>query len=159
MSNVYYAQPTCLRIHGPLMAEIHDATISTLINPFTRQWDLTLLSSAFSSTNVDLIQKIPLSMRLDCVSGAAFVFSFFFFSFFIEKCISSGILSVNGSCLLCTGPTTSLTSKIFTGMCLSMGPVQHYSFTHKSLFSTKLSLKMGPIILFTYLKIILLQCF
>ena len=100
MSNVYYAQPTCLRIHGPLMAEIHDATISTLINPFTRQWDLTLLSSAFSSTNVDLIQKIPLSMRLDCVSGAAFVFSFFFFSFFflfllrsafqVEFCLSMG---------------------------------------------------------------------
>ena len=31
--------------------------------------------------------------------------------------------------------------------------------THKSLFSTKLSLKMGLMILFTHLKIILLQCF
>ena len=31
--------------------------------------------------------------------------------------------------------------------------------THKPLFSTKLSLKMGPTTLFTYLKIILLQCF
>ena len=35
----------------------------------------------------------------------------------------------------------------------------YYSWTHKFHFSVTFSLKMGPTILFTYLKIILLQCF
>ena len=35
----------------------------------------------------------------------------------------------------------------------------HYSRTHKFYFSTIFSLKISPTVLFTYLKIILLQCF
>ena len=35
----------------------------------------------------------------------------------------------------------------------------HCSWTHKFHFSATFSLKMGPMILFTHLKIILLQCF
>ena len=46
------------------------------------------------------------------------MFSFFLF---IEKSVSHEILSVNRSHALCTRPTTSLTSKSFTEMCLSMG--------------------------------------
>ena len=37
--------------------------------------------------------------------------------------------------------------------------IVHYSRTHKFHFSTTFSLKIGPTILFTHLKIILLQCF
>ena len=159
MSNVYYAQPTCLRIHGPLMDEIHDATIRTLINPFSWQWDLTLFSYAFSSTDVDLIQKIPLSTCLDCVSSATFVFSFFLFLF---------------SFLL-------LRSAFHVRFCLSMDPVQ-CAWDPLPLWLAKFSLKcvcqwvlctvhsptvlwkcpslsMGSTVLFTYLKIIFLQCF
>ena len=39
-----------------------------------------------------------------------------------------------------------------------VGPV-HYSRTHKFYFSATFSLKMSPTVLFTHLKIILLQCF
>ena len=41
---------------------------------------------------------------------------------------------------------------------LSVGPCTVHG-THKSQFSATFSLKMGLTILFTYLKIILLQCF
>ena len=61
------------------------------------------------------------------------LFYFFIFIFFIEKCISCGILSISGSCALCTGPTTSLSSKILTRMCLSVSPM-HYSQDPQTFF-------------------------
>ena len=85
-------------------------------------------------------------------------FYFLFLFFFIENCISRGILSISGSYALCTGPTTSLSSKILTKMCLSVSPV-HYSQDPQTFFLTKHSLKMDLTALFTHLKIILLQCF
>ena len=74
-----------------------------------------LLSKKFK-----LITKVELSMHLDCVFYAAIVHLRFPF-FFIEKCISRGILFVSRSYALCTGPTTSLTNKIFTKICLLVG--------------------------------------
>ena len=50
-----------LRIQGPLMAELQNAYVSSLINPSTRQWDLTLLPNVFSHEEAELIKKIPIS--------------------------------------------------------------------------------------------------
>ena len=69
-------------------------------------------------------------------------FLLFIFIFFIEKCISRGILSISGSYALCTGPTTSLSSKILTRMCLSVGPV-HYSRDPQTFFFNKTFIKNG----------------
>ena len=101
------------------------------------------------------VQIAFLVLRLRFPSSS---FLLFIFIFFIEKCISRGILSISGSCALCTGPTTSLSSKILTRMCLSVSPM-HYSQDPQTFFLTKHSLKMDLIALFTHLKIILLQYF
>ena len=57
-----------------------------------------------------------LSMRLNRVYILTFVFSFFFF-FLFKTAIYVGHGAVSGPRALCTGPTTSLISKYFTGMC------------------------------------------
>ena len=81
---------------------------------------------------------------------------FLFFLFLIENSVFTWHIVYQW--VLCTRPTISLTSKFCIEMCLSMDPCTVYE-THKPLFSHKLSLKMGLIVLFTHLKIILLQCF
>ena len=62
-------------------------------------------------------------------------------------------------------PTFAFSSFLFFFL-FGKSAFQHFQWvpctvygTHKSLFSHKLSLKMGLMILFTHLKIILLQCF
>ena len=96
-----------------------------------------------------------LRQRLDCVSVVLHL-RFLFIFIFIEKHMK--MLSISGSPTLCTGPTTSLTNKISGGQCCPVGLCTIYR-TQKPLFSTKLSLKMGPTALFTHLKIIILQYF
>ena len=39
---------TSTRVHGPLISEFQEATVSTLINPLTRSWDTDLLNIALS---------------------------------------------------------------------------------------------------------------
>ena len=120
------------------------------------------------------------SMCLDRESashGSVFLFLFLFRTVF-----SHGFWSVNRSYALCMGSTTSLTSQISGGQCTLVGPVHylrnpqisffnnffinffitnrsHMHETHKSLFSATFSLQMSHTVLFTHLKIILLQCF
>ena len=53
---------------------------------------------------------------------------------------SCGMLSVNGSSALCMGPTTSLTNKFCTEMCLSVGPV-HCSRDPQTFFFTQTFIK------------------
>ena len=64
----------------------------------------------------------------------------FFFYYFIEKRVSRGILSINRSYALFMGPTPSLTSKIFTGMCLSVGSI-HCLRDSQTSFSNKIFIK------------------
>ena len=52
------------RIQGPLIAEMQEAKVSSLINPITRQWKSTLISSAFNQDVCELIQQIQLSKTL-----------------------------------------------------------------------------------------------
>ena len=118
----------------------------------------------FSSkhTNADLKHK-P-NIHLVCVWIAFLAvqrlhFPFFFFFYFFEKRISHGNMSVSESRALCMGPTTSLNVQIFHwNVTVQWVPCTVHE-THKPLLSTKLLLKMGPMVLFTHLKIILLQCF
>ena len=74
-------------------------------------------------------------MHLDLRFHAAFLF-FFFFK--IEKHVK--MLSVSGPRALCTGPTTSLTSKISDGQCFPVGPV-HCSWDPQTFFFTKTFIK------------------
>ena len=48
-------------IQGPLTTEMQEARVSSLINPLTRQWKSTLISSAFNLDNCELIKHIHLS--------------------------------------------------------------------------------------------------
>ena len=48
-------------VQGPLTADFQEASVSTLINLVTRQWDMGLLHSRFSEVKTELIQKLPLS--------------------------------------------------------------------------------------------------
>ncbi|KAL0014213.1 hypothetical protein SO802_001282 [Lithocarpus litseifolius] len=48
-------------IQGPLMADLQNAKVSSLINPITRQWKFSVLHNSFRAEEVELIQKIPLS--------------------------------------------------------------------------------------------------
>ena len=48
-------------VQGPLMAKLQEASVSALINPVPRQWDIELLHSRFSEVETELIQKLPLS--------------------------------------------------------------------------------------------------
>lgn len=41
---------TSPRVHGPLMSEFQEATVSTLINPLTCSWETDLLTTALSPT-------------------------------------------------------------------------------------------------------------
>ena len=49
------------RIQGPLIAEMQEAKVISLINPITHQWKSTLISSAFNQDVCELIQQIQLS--------------------------------------------------------------------------------------------------
>ena len=92
-------------------------------------------------------------------TSAFWSFFFFFFLFFLFlKSISCDYALFSRFRALCMRPTTSLTSKIFTGMCLSVGPV-HCSWDPQTSFLAKFLLKMSLTILFTHLQIILLQYF
>ena len=48
-------------VHGPLTVELQGATVSSLINPVTMQWDHRLLQNSFNAKELELIQRIPLS--------------------------------------------------------------------------------------------------
>ena len=48
-------------VHGPLTAELQGATVSSLINPVTMQWDHRLLQNSFNTKELELIQRILLS--------------------------------------------------------------------------------------------------
>ena len=50
-----------LKIHSPLIDDAQEITMSSFINPFTRQWEVGLLNNSFSPTKVELIKKILLS--------------------------------------------------------------------------------------------------
>ena len=52
-----------------------------------------------------------------------------------------------------------LDKKLNTTQILILNTRLDTAYLHKRLFSSKFSLKMGPIALFTHLKMILLQCF
>ena len=52
-----------------------------------------------------------------------------------------------------------LDKKLNTTQILILNTRLDTAYLHKPLFSSKFSLKMGPIALFTHLKMILLQCF
>ena len=51
------------RIYGPLITDLRDATVSSLLNPLTRQWNSSLLSSVFNQGECELIQQIQLCKR------------------------------------------------------------------------------------------------
>ena len=116
------------------------------------------------------------SMCLDRESASHV--SVFLFLFLFRTVFSHGFWSVNRSYALCTGSTTSLINQISGGQCTLVGPVyylrnlqisffnnffitnrSHMHETDKSLFSATFSLQMSHTVLFTHLKIILLQCF
>ena len=80
---------------------------------------------------------------------------FFFFFFF------SRVLERFGCCgyCLCTVQWTVAANFDFSNFFDQSQHIVYCSRTHKFHFSATFSLKMGPTILFTYLKIISLQCF
>ena len=84
---------------------------------------LLLFKKKNSSLILDRQQLRPsFSMRLDTRFWCCVYVSLLFFSlFFLLR--SARMLSVSGSRALCTGPTTSLTSKISGGQRFSVGPV------------------------------------
>ena len=47
-------------LQNPFTAELQNATVSRLINPTTRQWDVQLLPNLFTQMEADLITQIPL---------------------------------------------------------------------------------------------------
>ena len=106
------------------------------------------------------ISKRTLSICLDCVFGCVvFAFSFFIYLFiywevhFMWECVCQWVLCfVYGTHNLFECPNSSL-----EWHCQWVPCTIHR--THKPLFSAKLSLKMGLTVLFTHLKIVLLQCF
>ena len=61
--NLWWKLPnaTLSGVHGPLLPEFQNATISSLINHHIRTWDLPLLYTAVSPTEAELVQKITLS--------------------------------------------------------------------------------------------------
>ena len=48
-------------LQSPLIAELQNATVSSLIIPSTRQWNVQLLPNLFSQLEVDQIAQIPLT--------------------------------------------------------------------------------------------------
>ena len=93
-----------------------------------------------------------LRLRLGPVVASAFAFFFFFFHVFWDK------FYYYDYCL-CTvheqQPQSLTCQTIFSQSVHTV----HYSRTHKFHFSAIFLLKIGSTVLFTYLKIILLQCF
>ena len=80
--------------------------------------------------SIDTVATVDIVRIWIGVHGAAFAFSSFFFpffSFFLLACAFHVGVSTSGSHALCTGPTTSLTIQIFTGMALFSG--SHILFT------------------------------
>ena len=73
----------------------------------------------------------------------------FFFFFFLWEALHHIPLSVSGFHALCMGPTTSLTAKFPLKLHCSVGPVTVHG-THKSIFSTKILLKIGPGSIYTF---------
>ena len=75
--------------------------------------------------------------------GLAFLLSVCAFMFYLFKIVfSRGMLFVSGSRVLCTGPTTSLTNKIFTEICLLVGSCTVHGTIHtfKNYFATIFSI-------------------
>ena len=119
------------------------------------------------STSISIFRR--LGIRLNCASpccvcvylSAASSFFFFFFLllfFLIETHVHVGHGIVSGSRALCTGATTSLTSKYFTGMCHTSKSHALFTGLTNFFFQQLFSLKMSLTALFTHLKIILLSC-
>lgn len=54
---------SCPSLQGPLVAELQEATVSSLINPATRSWDPSFLSRVFNQEEASEIQKIHLSRQ------------------------------------------------------------------------------------------------
>ena len=81
----------------------------------------------------------------------AFFFSFFFFFWHAFEGLAA---TVHALCM-----NSSRKSLTFLPLLSQSGHIVHYSQTHKFHFSAIFSLKMGLTVLFTHLKIILLQCF
>ena len=52
---------TSTQVHGPLISEFQEATVSSLTNPLSRSWETHLLYIALSPTEAELVKKIPLS--------------------------------------------------------------------------------------------------
>ena len=92
-------------------------------------------------------EKFCLRLRLETTFAIAFFF--FFFSRVCETC---------GYCS-CTVQWTVAAKFNFSIFFSQSVHIVHYSWTHKFHFSATFSLKSGPTVLFTYLKIILLQYF
>ena len=97
-------------------------------------------------------------MRLDCISSATFVrlcFPFFYLlrrAFHMRFCLSMDLMH----CVQDPLPLW-LVKVLLKCVCQWVSCTVHR--THKFLFSTKLLLKIGLTVLFTHLKITLLQCF
>ena len=80
--------------------------------------------------SIDTVATVDIVRIWIGVHGVAFAFSSFFFPFFsifLLACAFHVGVSASGSHALCTGPTTSLTIQIFTGMALFSG--SHILFT------------------------------
>ena len=89
-------------------------------------------------------------LRLDCAENQrVYVFPFFFFSRVFQTC---------GYCL-CIVQWTVTANFDFSNFFSQSEHIVYCLRTHKFHFSTTFSLKMGPTVLFTHLKIILLQYF
>ena len=91
-----------------------------------------------------------LRLRLDSADKFAFVFCLLFF--FSHVCETCGYCS----CTVHEQQPQNLTFLTFFSQSVH---TVHCLWTHKFHFSTTFSLKMGLTVLFTHLKIILLQCF
>ena len=87
-------------------------------------------------------QKVILSMHLDYVSPCCVCVYLFYFSL-LRLAFHVGHSTVNGSRALCTKPTTSLTSKYSTSMCLSVDPV-YCSLNAQISFFSNFFIKNGP---------------
>ena len=88
-----------------------------------------------------------LRLRLGTTFASAFTFSFFFFHAFERLSVTVHALCMNSSRKVFL---TFFSQSVHTMYCL---------WTHKFHFSATFSLKMVPTVLFTHLKIILLQYF
>ena len=89
-----------------------------------------------------------LRLSLDCAFGIWCLHFFFFFHVFVRLQLLFMYCSMNSNCKV-------LLFYFFS----QLVHIVHYSWTHKFHFSATFSLKIGPTILFTHLKIILLQYF